>query len=257
MAEKFPLVFSSRVHDTRPLSEQRSEDFTVQINSSKVNLDGWEIALDTASVFYAWFNVSVALNNNTYDYSDGIGTFVVTMPDGQYTIEDMDAFLLSRLIADGHQLVGPGIIQILPDFVTGKVQIDISNPAFSLDLSGGGDFHLLLGFDPINVLVTQQGANPGNINNGVGSLLIHVDLARGPHLSTQFNDVVGQMEVNTSPHREIFLRLNNLIWMPIGPSRLLDVRVRITDDQGRGPPVIDLNNEPVTIRVYVRKSIKR
>ncbi len=257
MAQKFPLVFSSRLHDNRPLAQQRSEDFTVEINSSRVSLDGWEIALDTASVFYAWFNVSVALGNNSYTYSDGINDFPVVMPDGQYTIEDMSAFLLTTLIADGHQLVGPGIIQILPDFVTGKVQIDISNPAFSMDLSGGGDFHLLLGFDPIDVLVTQQGTSPGNINNGVGSLLVHVDLARGPHLSTQFNDVVGQMEVNTTPHREIFLRVNNLIWMPIGPSRLIDVRVKITDDQGRGSPIIDLNNEPVTIRVYLRKIVNR
>ena len=70
MAEKFPLVFSSRLHDTRPVGERKSHDFVVEINASRVRLDGWEIALDTASVFYSWFNISVALKNNFYTYSN-------------------------------------------------------------------------------------------------------------------------------------------------------------------------------------------
>ena len=256
MAQKFPLVFSSRLHDERPLGEQKSEDFTVEINSSKVDLTNWEIALDTASVLYSWFNISASQGNNIYDYTGTLGTFVVVMPDGQYTIEDMNAFLLTQLIANGDQLVGPGIVQLLADFVTGKVQIDISNPAYSVDLTTS-TFHLLLGFTSKIVSVTEQGAFPANINNGVGSLLVHCSLARGPHLSIGTNDVVAQMEVNTTPHREIFLRVNNLIWMPIGNSRLIDVRIRITDDQNRGAPIIDLHNEPVSIRVYLRKSVPR
>lgn len=59
---------------------------------------------------YSWKNVSALYGNNTFSYIwlPGTGdqrTITVTIPDGQYTIEDINAFLQYTMVNNGHYLV--------------------------------------------------------------------------------------------------------------------------------------------------------
>ena len=53
------------------------------------------IALSQASLYYSWFNITSVLQNNTFQISiDGHSTFIsITLPDGQYEISDINAYL--------------------------------------------------------------------------------------------------------------------------------------------------------------------
>lgn len=65
-----------------------------------------EIALGTAQLYYSWDNISVANKNNTYSYTwvNGL-TYTVTMPDGNYSIDDINTYLQSVMVSNTHYLV--------------------------------------------------------------------------------------------------------------------------------------------------------
>lgn len=65
-----------------------------------------EIALGTAQIYYSWDNISVANKNNTYSYrwTNGI-TYQVTMPDGNYSVEEINSYLQSVMVTNTHYLV--------------------------------------------------------------------------------------------------------------------------------------------------------
>lgn len=55
--------------------------------------DGDQIALANLQVPYSWFNISVLNNNNSYSFSFNGVTYTVVMPDGFYTITDINKYL--------------------------------------------------------------------------------------------------------------------------------------------------------------------
>ena len=71
------------------------------------------IAISSISLYFSWFNITSATtnseyNNNSYEYvwygSTGASTYTVTMPDGYYEISDINAYLQSVLVSNGHYL---------------------------------------------------------------------------------------------------------------------------------------------------------
>lgn len=68
-----------------------------------------QIALATLQMYYSTFNITSANGNNKYNYIwvDGTSNSVI-MPDGFYTINDINNFLQFTMIANGHYLVATG-----------------------------------------------------------------------------------------------------------------------------------------------------
>ena len=69
-----------------------------------------QIALGNFNFNQSIFNVSVALNNNKFQYiwydNAGASPLIdVVMPDGIYTIQDINAFLQFTMIQNGHYLI--------------------------------------------------------------------------------------------------------------------------------------------------------
>lgn len=67
------------------------------------------VSLDKISIFFSWFNITAENNNNTYQFifTDGSGstTYTVPMPDGYYSVSDLNTFLQSVMIDEGLFLV--------------------------------------------------------------------------------------------------------------------------------------------------------
>jgi len=64
------------------------------------------VALQSASMYYSWYNISSALGNNTYQFEFpnnlGVMTFyTVTMPDGIYEVRDIDAYFQYYCLQNG------------------------------------------------------------------------------------------------------------------------------------------------------------
>ena len=67
------------------------------------------IALSQVSMYYSWFNITQAYNNNIIQYTWRVGavltTFTVTIPDGLYEVSRLNEFLQFAMIQNGHYLV--------------------------------------------------------------------------------------------------------------------------------------------------------
>lgn len=72
------------------------------------------VAISNVSMYYAWYNISAALNNNVFQYTipyfDGVvnttNTRTITIPDGLYNISDINNLLQYDMISAGWYLVG-------------------------------------------------------------------------------------------------------------------------------------------------------
>jgi len=68
-----------------------------------------QIALATLQMYYSTFNITAANGNNRYSYVWVDDTIVnVVMPDGFYTINDINNFLQFTMISNGHYLETSG-----------------------------------------------------------------------------------------------------------------------------------------------------
>jgi hypothetical protein len=64
------------------------------------------VALQSASLYYSWYNISVALGNNAYQFRmpNNLGvttTHTVIMPDGIYEVKDIDAYFQYFCLQEG------------------------------------------------------------------------------------------------------------------------------------------------------------
>jgi len=67
------------------------------------------IAVSQISMYYSWYNISQALQNNTLQYTWRVGattnTFTITIPDGLYEVAVLNELLQYSFIENGHYLV--------------------------------------------------------------------------------------------------------------------------------------------------------
>jgi len=65
-----------------------------------------EIALATAQLYYSWYNITADYQNNIYSYKwvDGL-TYTVLMPDGNYSITELNTFLENVMVQNKHYLI--------------------------------------------------------------------------------------------------------------------------------------------------------
>ena len=68
-----------------------------------------KIALASINMFYSWYNISTAYNNNKFNiiWATNIGTttYNLTIPDGYYTVAQLNTYLDSFLIQNGLYLI--------------------------------------------------------------------------------------------------------------------------------------------------------
>jgi len=76
---------------------------------SSVEFKDSYIALSQISIYYSWYNISTALNNNILKYTWVVGTttttYTITIPNGLYEISRLNELLQFALIQNGHYLV--------------------------------------------------------------------------------------------------------------------------------------------------------
>jgi hypothetical protein len=71
--------------------------------------EGDQVALQTLNIYYSWPNISSTNNNNTFSYiwptGAGSVTVNITVPNGFYTIEELNAYLQSVMVANNQYLI--------------------------------------------------------------------------------------------------------------------------------------------------------
>jgi hypothetical protein len=72
---------------------------------NSVNLTNKYIAVSQVNMYYSWFNITTAFNNNTLSYTwrDGttLLTFTIIIPDGLYEIAEINSYCQFQMVSNG------------------------------------------------------------------------------------------------------------------------------------------------------------
>lgn len=106
---------------------------SVRFNKSKV-------AVSSISMYYSWYNILASSDNNTFSYvwysSSGSVTEIITIPDGFYSISEINSYLQSQMISNGHYLVdGSGNYVYYLEFITNSTYYSIQLNSYPIPTS--------------------------------------------------------------------------------------------------------------------------
>lgn len=236
---------------------QNTEDFVIDYrNPIKLPANNYELALVKANLWYSWYNVSAAKGNNILRYNNGTITQPdIVIPDGQYTIDQINTVLQAAMLDNGDFTVGPSgnlfDIKIEPNYSTLRVKLTLTG-GYELDLSAGR-LYLLLGGDPINYTASGDLPEVANINDDINSLSIRCDIVSGmaSYSNSDRSDIIYTFVPQSIPGTNIDVFPSERIYLPININdRLIkEIRMRITDNLGRS---VVLNGEPVSYLLHLR-----
>lgn len=101
----YPLIINSS--GLVPNANNNTYRYTFPVGS--VKFEGSKVAISNISLFYSWFNISAAYNNNTFQIIWPIGgsttTYTLTLPDGYYDVAGLNSYIQQFCITNGLYLI--------------------------------------------------------------------------------------------------------------------------------------------------------
>ena len=117
----FPVILNSS-------NQVNNSTYEYKFPSSRTFTNA-KIAMNSISLFYSWRNIKASYNNNSFAYTmPGYPITNVTIPDGNYSIAELNQFLQNTMIANGHYLrdgTGNNVYNI--EIITYSVQVNLFN----------------------------------------------------------------------------------------------------------------------------------
>jgi hypothetical protein len=96
------------LNTTNLVNDGQNNKLVYQFPSSVAFKDSY-IALSQVNMYYSWYNISVELQNNVLQYTWRTGAittpYTITIPDGLYEIDTLNALLQFTMIANNHYLI--------------------------------------------------------------------------------------------------------------------------------------------------------
>lgn len=123
------------VNGTNVSSDLATYTYNFPIGSQPTFQKGDQIALSSLSMYYSWPSITSSIGNNTFSYKwwDGGSqtTVSVTIPDGHYTVDELNAFLQYTFIQNGHYMLSSSgdyvyFMQLSKNSTAYAVQLDVS-----------------------------------------------------------------------------------------------------------------------------------
>jgi hypothetical protein len=100
----YPLI----LNNTNVVSGQPNK-FIYNFPAGGVRFQDSKIAIGDLSLYYSWFNITADYNNNAFSFiwptSTGTTTYNITIPDGAYTVSQLNSYLQNEMIDNGLYLL--------------------------------------------------------------------------------------------------------------------------------------------------------
>lgn len=236
-----------------------SSDFTV-IFQKPITLGSynWELALLSSELWYSVRNVT---GNKTIVWSsdNGVTPITVAIPDGVYTIEDINALLLESQETEGvTDIDGTGTtvygVYLEMNYNTNRCKIVIDNTIsggaydFTLDLTAADNLSEYLGIAEANYTATTIGATSPDVA-GAGQWQIRCDLVRNSYDGAIASDVIFGFTPQSPPNSNIRVDPLHLTYLQVNKSTIYSIRVRYTDNQGN---LLDFGGEDTVTQLALR-----
>jgi len=202
-----------------------------------------KIGLHSFSFTNFFVNISSALVNNTFYYTNDLGTpnkYSITIPDGSYSVQALSSAINLGVLTNGHTT---GLITVIADYSTNKLIWNISLAGWQLYFPAGSCYAIcgmtLNQKVPAAALTTgaysELGTNVAQFNN-VQRIYIHTSLSNNSIFGGRQNNIID----NTSPYAPIGstqeYQPSNILWMNadynLSGSSISSVLIYLTDQNG-------------------------
>lgn len=256
------LSLSKSDGDTAYLTNQYNPPIYIG-GSKKTNEPAeWEVALIKAHMWYSYYNISASLyQNNILTYIVSGTPHNVVIPDGMYTVENINSLLLIDL--QTNSFYDPSIdpvppCYIYPNYQTIRVELVPIDPTFSFDLSTSRLWYIL-GFTQAQtvapITTRTAGLSTANITNDINELQIRCSLldgSGGSYTNSDIGNVLYSFVPSTPPGSSIEVAITERVYAPIQSftEQIRDIAIEITDQNGRR---IGFNQEDVSVLLHLRR----
>ncbi len=217
----------------------------------------YECALYQGTIWYSWPNIASEYNNNVFTYNPGSGNVHITIPDGLYDLDDLNAYIQKIMKSNGDYDSANNVYYITIEGNDNTITCDITlDNGYSVDFTSGS-LREILGFN--SEVLSGDGLHTSenivDITRGVDSIQIHCSIitansAGGAYRYGGSTDVLYQFIPNVRPGSLIVLEPTNQLFYPIRFGQIDSVEIKITDQIGRP---IDLRGENTNIVLQFRK----
>lgn len=245
--------------NTNDLNITKTHDFTINFDSLTLDHhEDYHIALVSYNIPYTWYNISAAQGNNQFRYSpDAITYHTLTIPDGNYGVDDLNLELQDLIVANGHtadKIVFSG------DYNSMRVDLEILDVAWRVDFqdANSNNFRNILGFNSaeysgaVNTVFRAQ--NRANITNNIDSVSINCSIVDSAAIllnNRQSSSLYHITDYGAGAGSYLTARVPAPIYVPINLSgNIHNIRISI---RNQSDEIIDLNGEHITISLHIKK----
>lgn len=247
----------------------------------QIDLKDAEVAMNFLSIPYSWRNITTEFNNKNFAYVWNGTEFPIVIPDGFYSISDLDLYLKFVMNQNGHYLVdGDGdpvyyitfasnpiyytttftlsvVPAILPVGFTNPNAITLNGLTPQIRFAVGAEFNTLLGVDA-GTYPTAQSATLFDFNaqntpliSPVSSINVSCNLAFN---EIQINQVVYSFIPTASYGSYLSIEPQNIIYYHSPDGSYPEISITFADQVFRPLAIIDQDIE-VQILIRTRKDI--
>jgi len=245
--------------NTNDLNIRNTHDFTIQFDSLQLDHNAdYHIALVSYNIPYTWYNISVGQGNNQFRYSpDAINYYTLTIPDGNYGIDDLNSELQELIVANGHAV---DKIIISGDYNSMRVDLEILDVAWRVDFqdANSNNFRNILGFNNQEYSGAVgnffRAPNRANITNDIDSVSINVSIVDSGSIllnNRQSSSLYHITDYGAGAGSYLTARVPYPIYLPInlkGNIHNIHISIRNQSDQ-----IIDLNGEHIVLSLHLKK----
>lgn len=182
-------------------------------------------------------NILAGVNDKLY-IDDSFGALVITIPEGLYSINLLNAEINRQIVESGR---ANDAIVIIGNNATQKTAIGVQEAGTQIDFTQSDTFREILGFESILITttLTNEIVDATNVAqfNVIDYFILHTDLvSRGLRINNKYTQAVAQVLIESPPGDQIIHQPQNPPEIPaqelIGSKRNF-INVWLTDQNNR------------------------
>ena len=257
---EIPVIATSSVASGAVNKNSLGSRFTIVLQDPIImpnDIVNCTVQVDEATVWWTIPNISITLNNNKFYFEYNTVNYVITIPNGLYSVVDLDTAVNREVFT----LTGEsGLFAFEADNATQKVALTLTQAGLQVDFTQSDTFRDIIGFDsqlvpsggPTTGSYTVLGDNVANFNT-IDYFLLHSDIIdRGIRTNNTYTQTISQILIDVAPGSQIVSREFN---PPKSEAISLSGRTidRITfwlTDQDNN--LVDTNNEDFSCRMIIK-----
>lgn len=233
----------------------------------RIPLDAKDVSLSVVSATIWWTvpNFVTGVNDSFHitgpDTLDVVTPYVITIPQGLYSLAQLEEALLLGLAAAGAKISPLPLVNLLADNSTGRIIVKLNYVTASMNFPALSPYQRL-GFNLNDTLLGTTLANglPLGYNlavrtadfNPVDSFLVHSSLVdTGLRVNNAFSNVIAQVLINNAPGSQILYepRVPSVVDASILRGNTGFANMWLTNSTNQP---VDTNGESWSVRVVIR-----